>query len=454
MLNLIIMPWWALVKPRFLTPDYLQSIAGNDFGRIYGPAPESFIPIVAIALFGLLLISLLLFDLRDYLKHRFRIYITIITFLNSIITGAILATYFVLLPVFHDFASYIDNTHHIVYALITNVFYAGFMENLHFFSIETLHKIFTLHSQNITLLFFNPLFIIALISSIIIFKLVLRSQHRKPEYLLALTFLLIAFFMDYFSTMRWTTLYNHYAVYSLPVYFIGIAYFIKTEFGVSNSFRNLRLRKRIIYVSIMVILLLNACIQSYNLLNKKKVNIQTTDTPDRQLSISRAIVKPFWEMIDSVIIVNQEISGTPRMKSNDRPEPYKVIYSNQYNNDNWAAYKAFDKKKDWYGWHSQEGTTGYIGLDFGCINPKLFTKYSLTSAISYMDYMPKDFILEASKDGYIWNTLDQQTNQTNWKSMETRTYCFSNDSSYRCYKISIKSNNGAAHILIDEINFE
>jgi hypothetical protein len=142
------------------------------------------------------------------------------------------------------------------------------------------------------------------------------------------------------------------------------------------------------------------------------------------------------------------------MKSNDSPKPFKVIFSSQYDTVRWAAYKAFDKQKDYYGWHSQEGTTGYIGMNFGDKTPRLFTKYSLTSTITYMDYMPKDFVLEASNDQNVWTILDVQSNQTNWKSLETRTFLFNNNLSYCFYRISIKSNNGASHILISEINFE
>jgi hypothetical protein len=260
--------------------------------------------------------------------------------------------------------------------------------------------------------------------------------------------------MDFFSTMRWTTLYDHYAVYSLPIYFIGISLYIKTEFGKFNDFRNLRLAKKICYLIIFLILSVNICLQSFNLLSAEKVSNTTNDTPDRQLAISRAIVKPFWEMIDSVVVIRQDMGGTPRMKSNESPEPFKVLYSTQYDNSDWAACKAFDKQKDWHGWHSQEGTSGFIGMDFGSNNSRLFTKYSLTSSISYMDYMPKDFDLEVSNDGNAWQVIDSETSQTNWNSMETRTFSISNDTSFRFYRINVKSNNGAAHILISEINFE
>jgi hypothetical protein len=453
-LNIIITPWWALVKPSFLTPDYLKSISGNDFGRIYGPAPESMVMIVLAVLLVLLLISFLLFELQDYSRPRFRIYITAITFINAFFTGIILAVYLIFVPVFHDFTSYIENTHHIIYSMFTNVFYAGFLENPHFFTFETLRNIFTLHTQNSIFLFFNPLYIIALITVIILSKFLVKKQNKKHEYLLALSFLLAAFLMDYFSTMRWTTLYDHYAVYSLPVYFTGIAFFITTEFGNRDEFIKFGLVKRALYIAIITILVLNGCIQSIQLLNTKKVDINIIDMPERQTAISRTIVKPYWDIIDSVAFAQQNLTGTPRMKSNDSPKPFKALFSSQYDAVKWAAFKAFDKQKDYYGWHSQEGSTGYIGIDLGEKNSRTFTKYSLTSTISYMDYMPKDFVLEASNDENIWTNLDDQLNQTNWKSLETRTFIFTNNASYRYYRVSIKSNNGAAHILISEINFE
>jgi hypothetical protein len=453
-LNIVIMPWWALSRPRFLTPDYLKSIAGDDFGKIYGPAPDTFVPIVAAGLMILFLFSLLLYDLGDYSKTRFRIYLTISTLINAILTGVIITTYIILLPVFHDFSSYVENTHHIVYALITNVFYAGFMENPHFLSIESLHKIFSLHSQNSMFLFFNPLYLVAFTSIIILVKLVLKNQKKKPDYLLALAFLFIAFVMDYFSTLRWTTLYDHYAVYSLPVYFIGIAFYIKTEFGTNNTFRDLGLMKKTGYLIILAVLLLNVSFRSFSLLNTKKVDIPPADLSDRQLAITRAIAKPFWEMIDSVLIVDQNLKAIPRMVSNERPIPIKVLYSSQLNNDEWAAFRAFNKEIDWHGWHSQKGTTGFIGIDFGRDYSRNFTKYSLSSTINYMDYMPKDFDLEVSNDGNTWKVLDEQVNQTNWASTETRSYSFLNNSSYRFYRINVKTNNGADYILISEINFE
>jgi hypothetical protein len=295
--------------------------------------------------------------------------------------------------------------------------------------MESLHKIFALHSQNSMFLFFNPLYLVALIAIIILVKLVSKNQNKKPEYLLALAFLFIAFVMDYFSTLRWTILYDHYAVYSLPVYFIGIALYIKTEFGSHNTFKDLGFMKRISYLIIMAVFFLNAGFRSYSLLNTPKVEIPTADLPDRQLSITRAIAKPFWEMIDSVLIVDQNLKGLPRMVSNEKPVPVKILYSSQLDNNEWAAFRAFNKEVDWHGWHSQKGTTGFIGIDFGSNYSRLFTKYSLSCTINYMDYMPKNFDLEVSNDGITWKVLDEQRNQTDWVSIETRTYTFLNNTS-------------------------
>jgi hypothetical protein len=67
------------------------------------------------------------------------------------------------------------------------------------------------------------------------------------------------------------------------------------------------------------------------------------------------------------------------------------------------------------------------------------TSYSLTSANDAPSRDPKDWTLAASKDGTTWVTLDTRTNETFATRKLTKTYEFTNTSTYKFYRINISA---------------
>jgi hypothetical protein len=72
-------------------------------------------------------------------------------------------------------------------------------------------------------------------------------------------------------------------------------------------------------------------------------------------------------------------------------------------------------------------------------NEQHITSYSLTSANDAPNRDPKNWTLAASKDGTTWETVDTRTNETFATRKLTKTYEFTNNSSYKYYRLNISA---------------
>lgn len=145
-----------------------------------------------------------------------------------------------------------------------------------------------------------------------------------------------------------------------------------------------------------------------------------------------------------------------KMTSNTAPTPRVASASSVYTTT-YSAWKAFNgtvtDAND--AWVTPTGViTGWIQIDYGESFQKNVNILTLTSRNStIVEANPKDFDILGSNDGITFDTLAKFRNQTNWAQVETRTFKFRNDNSYRYYRIQILNNNGHSFISIGDILF-
>ena len=121
-----------------------------------------------------------------------------------------------------------------------------------------------------------------------------------------------------------------------------------------------------------------------------------------------------------------------------------------------GANKAFDNLLTGYlnQWQSVGNVTfpQWISYDFSTNEEKCIIKYTVqASAVSHLLHNPKDWVFEGSHNGITWDTLDTQTDQTNWGYSEKREFTFDNTINYRYYRLYITNNNGEKYLIIGEI---
>ena len=226
--NIILMPWWALAKPSFLTPEYIRS-----YGISYGPAPPSFIPLVGALLLGLLGVSWL-FAFFDK-HHRFEKFLSrswlVLPAVYFMVFGMILSSYLVLLPVSGSIPCYIKNTQHLIYTVVTTVRYGvSMMENPGISYLEALGKIFKIHTAQSSFLTVNLMYIVAFTAAACLIRICQKSSHNRKQYILCLVFFATGHIMDLLSSVRAKDFYVQYAVYSVCFFGAGLALWLSLEF--------------------------------------------------------------------------------------------------------------------------------------------------------------------------------------------------------------------------------
>lgn len=82
--------------------------------------------------------------------------------------------------------------------------------------------------------------------------------------------------------------------------------------------------------------------------------------------------------------------------------------------------------------------------------PKIITKYTITSADDANNRDPKDWELLGSNDGNNWTLIDTQTDQSFPNRHQTATYTVSNNTEYLYYRINISKNNGSDAMQLSE----
>jgi F5/8 type C domain len=113
---------------------------------------------------------------------------------------------------------------------------------------------------------------------------------------------------------------------------------------------------------------------------------------------------------------------------------------------NYAGWKLFDGQTaaGTYGWMSPVSTpNGWIDIQLP--EPKLVTRYTLTTLDGGASRFPKDWKLEAW-NGSQWIVLDQRANSVVWaNAFEKKVFDFNNSTPYGRYRLSITANNGDAN---------
>lgn len=320
LVNFVLMPWWALKRPEFVTPQFLHDPRiVDDVRRIYGLGRESFIVPVVVILLCLTLLSGVLLILGQGRKKKggiFKIF-PIVSSLNFINLGVIISIYSVLLPVSQTLARYIENTNHLVYATITNVIYGGFLIN-RVLEFSTFEKINQMHWNQSSLhpFFFkiNMLYFVAVATAVCFVRLCLQRTSERIPCLLTLCFFVTALIMDILATMRHHILFPYYAIYSISLYTLGLALWISLEFrdySFNRAFHFMPVGKGAWFERVtltlpaMIIILLvlhgTAVSRNYQFLRQPKSDGISKQDPFREYRNTRAHAAPFWKIVDESI---------------------------------------------------------------------------------------------------------------------------------------------------------
>ncbi|MFC2254536.1 hypothetical protein ACETRX_33335, partial [Labrys portucalensis] len=116
-----------------------------------------------------------------------------------------------------------------------------------------------------------------------------------------------------------------------------------------------------------------------------------------------------------------------------------------------GAFRAFDGDSSSF-W-ANTNKVGWLSYQFAA--SKVIIGYSV-QASNYLNpgdpsnngpmNAPKSWTFEGANDGSTWIVLDSQFAQTGWSNNETRSYLFSNTTSYLYYRINIASNNAGSEL--------
>ncbi len=295
----LLVPWWALTKPSFLTDEYLDSVGYFD-RLVFGFAPESFVPLVA-SIIGFLvaasLAALLLIRRRSCLAlggHAART----VSFLSLIAIGSSCAVYAVLAPASRTLSSYLVNTHHLVYAVISNilgnVFRSGF---LHHKTIDgnTAGRIVQAHSQGDPILGINLMWFVVIAAVVTAARLMSSKNRSWRKHALVLVSFATALAMDVVFTLRWSEQFNYYALFSLVFYAIGLAQFVKLE---RDSFCCDAGRPRVstgVALVIVGVLICQVGLRTSEILSAPHATGSSSQSPLPMLESCRGQNPHFWE---------------------------------------------------------------------------------------------------------------------------------------------------------------
>ncbi|MDN4617338.1 hypothetical protein QCD85_04480 [Paenibacillus sp. PsM32] len=113
------------------------------------------------------------------------------------------------------------------------------------------------------------------------------------------------------------------------------------------------------------------------------------------------------------------------------------------------AWKAFDDNSSpASSWKAPASSSNQLIYQFN--TKKVITQYTVQADTYDTSEAPKKWQL-AGKIGKNWLVVDEQINQTHWKSGEQRTYTIANDTAYTAYALFISSNNGGGHVAVSEL---
>lgn len=169
------------------------------------------------------------------------------------------------------------------------------------------------------------------------------------------------------------------------------------------------------------------------------------------LSTSKLII----DNLQKTVVYSDSFNDvTPVMKSNTAPSPYVVTASSSYNNS-YLPWKAFNgtNTNSIDSWMTANGTiTGWLMIDLAIATDVNCFKITSRNYFDSNKTSPKNFTLEGSHDGTSFETI-KTFNEPVWISNQTKEYNLDKDVSFRYYRISVSSNNGANYTAIGNIKF-
>jgi hypothetical protein len=115
----------------------------------------------------------------------------------------------------------------------------------------------------------------------------------------------------------------------------------------------------------------------------------------------------------------------------------KFVISADSANSGFSVIYIVDKTPETF-WETGKTFPHWIRIGFK--RRKKIVKYSLQTGPHGTDAtgrMPKEWILQGSKNRLIWITLDSRKNEINWMPNEKRTYEFPNSTAYKYYRLYI-----------------
>ena len=289
LVNLAFMPWWALKRPAFLTPEFLSLMPGY-WREVYGPAPESFFVPVFVSLMSLVAISAF-FMVRRFIRV-FRVF-------NLLIFGGILSVYLILLPVSMSFAQYVENTRRLVYAVFTNVLYGGILSH-RVLNFETVEKIWNMHGQESGLLHINILYFVLLAAVLSGYRLFQKVNPKRLFYGLVLFIFGTGLTMDVLATMRSFKLYYYYAFYSLSFLALGLGMWLSLECG-GRLYPLVQKFPAVFCKGAIVILGLHVFVMGFYLLSRPRADGKSSQDPLVEYLNTRTHAPPFWRIVDEAI---------------------------------------------------------------------------------------------------------------------------------------------------------
>jgi len=114
------------------------------------------------------------------------------------------------------------------------------------------------------------------------------------------------------------------------------------------------------------------------------------------------------------------------------------------------SWAAFNHAAAYPYWMAPVGTTGRLQYQFPAAH--VITRYAITSP-DPQNGVPKSWAFEGSNDGSTWDTLDTQTNITDWaaENLVRKIFDFSNTVAYAYYRLDITASNAASYVGVGEL---
>lgn len=153
-----------------------------------------------------------------------------------------------------------------------------------------------------------------------------------------------------------------------------------------------------------------------------------------------------WDVQRKPVGIMPDMSGYAYSDS-DGEFDIQLTYSSYHSP--YYPWEVFDKSTQY--WKANTASDEWLQIDLGDGKARRIEGYSIQGS-GTESASPKHFKLEGSLDGTTWVTLDERTNEENWRNEEQRDYFFVNTVYYRYYRLYVHSTNGYGDLIIQEMD--